>query len=184
MFNIVIISGSVREGRKSHHVALYFEKYIKENKLANIEVLDLKEYDFPIFEERLMYQKDPLKKAKSFGAKVANADAVIIVSPEYNGSFPAALKNATDLLVKEWYRKPVGFVSVSGGGFAGITTLVALQASLLKLKIIPTGTFPVPKVEENFDENGNAIDKAGVDKRADVFMKDLLWFCEAVHRMK
>ncbi|MFL5762509.1 MAG: NADPH-dependent FMN reductase [Bacteroidia bacterium] len=184
MFNIVIISGSVREGRQSHHVALYFEKYITEGKLANAEILDLKEFNFPIFEERLMYQKDPSDKAKLFGDKVKNADAVIIVSPEYNGSFPAALKNALDLLVKEWYRKPVGLVSVSGGGFGGVTTLAAMQTSLLKLKVIPTGTFPVPLVQDNFDAQGNAKDKAGADKRANVFIKDLLWFCEAVQGMK
>lgn len=184
MLKIAIISGSIRMGRKSHHVALYFEKYIKENKLAEVEILDLKEFDFPIFEERLMYQKDPSAKAKLFSEKIIAADAVIIVSPEYNGGYPASIKNAIDLLVKEWYHKPIGLVSVSAGGFGGVNAMALLQSVLQKIKAVVSVTFPVPKVEENFDENGNAKDKEATDKRAAAFMKELIWFAEAFGKMK
>lgn len=184
MLKIAIISASVRTGRKSHHVAKYFEKYLKENKLAEAEILDLKEFDFPIFEERLMYQKDPSVKAKLFSEKISTADAVIIVSPEYNGGYPASIKNAVDLLVKEWYHKPVGLVSVSSGGFGGVNGMALLQSVLLKIKAVVPATFPVPKVEENFDENGNAKDKEATDKRAAAFMKELIWFAEAFNKMK
>jgi NAD(P)H-dependent FMN reductase len=50
--NIAIISASVRIGRNSHRIALFFKKYIEENKLATVELLDLMEYQFPIFEEQ------------------------------------------------------------------------------------------------------------------------------------
>lgn len=185
MFHIAIISGSIRIGRQSHHVATYFNNYITENNLATAEILDLKEFNFPIFEERLMYQKDPSEKAKLFSEKIRNADAVIIVSPEYNGGYPASVKNAIDLLVKEWYRKPVGLVSVSSGGFGGVNAMALLQTVLLKIKaaIVPA-TFPVPKVEENFDENGNAKDKSAMDKRASAFLKEILWVTEAFSKMK
>lgn len=184
MYNIAIISGSIRTGRQSHHVALYFENYIKENKLGVPEIVDLKEFNFPVFEERLMYQKDPSEKAKLFSEKIKNADAVIIVSPEYNGGYPASIKNAIDLLVKEWYHKPVGLVSVSSGGFGGVNSMALLQTVLLKIKAVVPATFPVPKVEENFDEKGNAKDKEATDKRAAAFFKELLWFTEAFNRMK
>lgn len=185
MFNIAIISGSIRTGRQSQNVALYFDNYIKENKLASSEILDLKEFDFPVFEERLIYQKDPSEKAKLFSEKVKNADAVIIISPEYNGGYPASIKNAIDLLVKEWYHKPVGLVSVSSGGFGGVNSLALLQTVLLKIKaVVVPAPFPVPKVEENFDEKGNALNKEATDKRAAAFMKELLWFCEAFDKMK
>lgn len=185
MFKIAIISGSVRTGRKTHHVAKYFNNYIIENKLADPEILDLKEFDFPVFEERLIYQKDPSEKAKLFSEKIKNADAVIIISPEYNGGYPASIKNAIDLLVKEWYHKPVGLVSVSSGGFGGVNSLALLQTVLLKIKaVVVPAPFPVPKVEENFDENGRALDREATDKRAAAFMKELLWFCEAFNKMK
>ncbi|MGZ4034920.1 MAG: NADPH-dependent FMN reductase [Bacteroidia bacterium] len=185
MYKIAIISASVRTGRKTPNVALYFDKYIKENKLADSEILDLKEYNFPLFDERLMYQKEPSEKAKLFSEKIKNADAVIIVSPEYNGGYPASIKNAIDLLVKEWYHKPVGLVSVSSGGFGGVNALALLQTVLLKIKatVVPA-TYPVPKVEENFDEKGNAKDKEGADKRADAFLKEILWYMEAANKMK
>lgn len=137
MLKIAIISGSIRTGRKSHSVAKYFDKYIKENKLAECEILDLKEFDFPIFEERLMYQKDPSEKVKLFSEKIKNADAIIIVSPEYNGGYPASIKNAIDVLVKEWYHKPVGLVSVSSGGFGGVNAMALLQSVLTKIKAVP-----------------------------------------------
>ena len=185
MLKIAIISGSIRTGRQSHHVALYFENYIKENKLAEPEILDLKEFNFPVFEERLMYQKDPSDQAKLFSEKIKAADAVIIVSPEYNGGYPASIKNAIDLLVKEWYHKPIGLVSVSSGGFGGVNAMALLQSVLMKIKAVPvSATFPVPKVEDSFDEKGNAKDKEATDKRATGFMKEVIWFAEAFNKMK
>lgn len=184
MFHIAIISGSVRIGRQSHNVATYFKNYILENKLATTEILDLKKFNFPVFEERLMYQKDPSENAKLFSEKIKAADAVIIVSPEYNGGYPASIKNAIDLLVKEWYHKPVGLVSVSSGGFGGVNAMALLQTVLLKIKAVVPATFPVPKVEENFDDQGNAINKEATDKRAAAFLKEILWFTEAFSKMK
>jgi NAD(P)H-dependent FMN reductase len=57
--DISIISASVRTGRNSHRAALYFQKYLTEGKLAEVEILDLKAYNFPIFEDKLKAQKDP-----------------------------------------------------------------------------------------------------------------------------
>ena len=62
MRTIAIISSSVRRGRNSHRVALYLKNYIEENNLAIAEILDLKEYDFPLFDERLKLQNDPLHR--------------------------------------------------------------------------------------------------------------------------
>jgi len=56
MPTIAIISASIRTGRHSHRVALYFKKYIEDNKLGTVEILDLNEYQFPLFQERLKFQ--------------------------------------------------------------------------------------------------------------------------------
>jgi len=95
---IAIISASVRVGRKSHHVALYFQAYIKENKIGEATILDLNEYQFPIFEERLKNLVNPPQNALQFADDIKSADAVIIVTPEYNSGYPASLKNVVDLL--------------------------------------------------------------------------------------
>lgn len=185
MNHIVIISSSVRTGRNSDRVALFFKKYIEENKQATVEILDLQEYRFPVFEERLKYQKDPSEQAVAFADKVRAAAGVLIVTPEYNGGYPASLKNVIDLLTDEWKRKPVAISTVSAGGFGGMQVITSLQYSLWKLQAwtVPA-LFPVPKVSENFDADGNPTDKAGTEKRANIFIDELLWCIEAGNKMK
>lgn len=185
MSKIVILSSSVRVDRNSHRVALYFKKYMEDNKSATAEILDLHAYQFPVFNERLKFQTDPAPQTLEFAEKVKSADGVLIVTPEYNGGYPAALKNVVDLLYDEWFRKPTAIATVSNGGFGGTQVITSLQFSLWKMKAwtVPA-MFPVPKVQDAFDEQGNATDKAATDKRADVFIKELLWCMEAANRMK
>lgn len=83
MPHITIISASVRTGRNSHRVALYFKKFLEEHKLATSEILDLAEYNFPLFDERLAHQKTPSEKVLDFSNRIKAADGVIIVTPEY-----------------------------------------------------------------------------------------------------
>lgn len=185
MQHIAIISASVREGRKSHRVALYFKKYIEENKLAEVEILDLKEFQFPIFNERLSLQVNPSQQTLTFADKINNADGIIIVTPEYNGGYPASLKNVTDLLYKEWYHKPIALVTASGGPFGGAQVITSLQFSLWKMKAwtVPA-LFPVPNVQDTYDEQGNPVDRIKTDKMARLFLEELFWSMEAACRMK
>jgi NAD(P)H-dependent FMN reductase len=185
MPHIAIISASLRTGRYSHRVALFFQQYIKEKNLASAEILDLAQYQFPVFEERLKYQPAPSAQVLDFADSIMKADGVIIVTPEYNGGYPAALKNVIDLLYDEWHRKPIGIATASNGAFGGSQVLTALQFSLWKIRawVVPA-MFPVPKVQEAFDETGNALDKASTEKRAQSFLKELLWCITAKSKME
>ncbi len=82
---------------------------------------------------------------------------MIIVTPEYNGGYPASLKNVVDLLYPAWHRKPVAISTVSDGSFGGTQVITSLQFSLWKIRAwtVPA-MFPVPKAQEAFDENGQA----------------------------
>jgi NAD(P)H-dependent FMN reductase len=184
MPHIAIISSSVRTGRASHRVALYFKYYLENNKLATVDLIDLNEYKFPVFDERLKFQKDPSAAMLDFAGKIKLADGVIIVTPEYNGGYPASLKNVVDLLYDEWYRKPVAISTVSNGIFGGSQVITSLQFTLWKIRAwtVPA-MFPVPKVQDAFDENGNPADKTATDKRAAVFINELLWCMEAKSKM-
>jgi NAD(P)H-dependent FMN reductase len=184
MPTIAILSASVRTGRHSHRVALYFKKYLEENKLATAEIIDLNEYQFPLFSERLRFQGSPSTQVIEFAGKIKSANGVIIVTPEYNGGYPASLKNVVDLLYDEWRRKPIAISTVSDGSFGGTQVITSLQFSLWKIRswTVPA-MFPVPKVAEAFDENGNATDKVATDKRAKGFVSELLWCIEASRRM-
>ncbi len=185
MPHIAIISSSVRTGRNSHRVALYFKNYLETNSLATVEILDLKEYNFPLFDERLRFQKNPSAGMLDFAEKIRSAEGVLIVTPEYNGGYPASLKNVIDFLYDEWHRKPVAISTVSDGVFGGTQVITSLQFSLWKIRAwtVPA-MFPVPKAPEAFDENGNPKDKAATDKRAANFINELLWCIEAGIRMK
>ncbi|MBC7440155.1 MAG: NAD(P)H-dependent oxidoreductase [Flavobacterium sp.] len=175
MKHISIISSSVRSDRKSHNVALYFEQFLTENKLATTEILDLKAYDFPLFDERLSNQENPGKNAIDFQKKIVNSDGIIIVTPEYNGSFPASLKNAIDLLYIEWKNKPIAISTVSSGVFGGTQCLIALQFVLFKIGARTiSSVFHVAKVQENYDDDGKAINKIIADKMATTFVKELI----------
>lgn len=181
---IAIISSSVRTARDSHRVALFFKNYIEANKLATTEILDLQFYQFPIFEERLKLQKNPSPSAVEFAEKIRSADGVIIVTPEYNGGYPASLKNVIDLLVDEWKRKPVAISTVSAGGFAGMNVITSLQFTLWKIQAWTVAAmFPVAKVSEAYNEDGVPNDKEGTEKRAKSFISELLWCAEANKRM-
>jgi NAD(P)H-dependent FMN reductase len=185
MPHIAIVSSSVRTGRNSHRVALYFKDYLETNKLATVDILDLNKYNFPLFEERLHSQKSPTAETLDFAGKIKSADGVLIITPEYNGGYPASLKNVIDLLYDEWYRKPVAISTVSDGNYGGTQVIISLQFSLWKMHTwtVPV-MFPVPKVKEAFDENGNPADKITTDKRAAIFINELLWCIEAKDRMK
>ncbi len=185
MPHIAIISASVRTGRKSHRIALYFQNYLQEQNLATAEILDLKEYNFPLFSERLRFQSEPAANVLDFADRIKKADGVIIVTPEYNGGYPPSIKNVIDLLYDEWQRKPIAISTASDGVFGGTQVITSLQWSLWKIRAwVVTAMFPVPKVQDAFTEDGQPTDAAGTDKRAKAYLGELLWTIEAHNRMK
>lgn len=185
MAHIAIISSSIRIGRASSRVATYFKNLIEATSPDSVEILDLHEYKFPLFEERLKFLKDPSEKILSFADKIKKADGIIIVTPEYNGGYPASLKNVIDLLYSEWYHKPVAISTISDGSFGGTQVITSLQFTLWKMKAwtVPA-MFPVPNVSKTFDEQGNAIQKEETDKRAAGFLKELNWCIETGSAVK
>lgn len=184
MFHIPIISSSVRNERISHRVALYFKNYLEGNNIATTEILDLNLYSFPLFDERMRYQNSPSEKIVEFAEKIKSSDGIIIVTPEYNGGYPASIKNAIDLLYAEWYHKPVAISTVSDGSFGGSQVITSLQFVLWKIRALTvTAMFPVPEAQNAFDETGVPVEKEKTDKRASNFIKELLWFIEAKSRM-
>lgn len=180
MPKIAVISASVRKGRKSHSVALYFQNYISQKQLAEVEIIDLDAYNFPIFDERLRLIENPSDDMLNLAAAITNADGIIIVTPEYNGGYPASLKNVIDLLYSEWKRKPIAIATVSAGAFGGSQVITSLQFSLWKIgALMVPAMFPVPTVEKTFDDEGKPTDPAATDKRAAAFVNELLYWMDA-----
>jgi NAD(P)H-dependent FMN reductase len=181
---IAIISGSVRSGRQSHRIALHLQR-TAQSEGHEADLLDLAEYAFPLFSERLRFQDPPHAGAVDFAHRVKQADGVILVSPEYNGGFPASVKNIVDLLTDEWKRRPVAICTVSDGPFGGSQSITSLLFALWKIKAwVVNAHLPVPKVSAAFDENGIPVDPEAWAKRTSAFLAELAWAMEARKRME
>lgn len=184
MFTIAIISASIRTGRKSHRVSLFFQNMIDQSGKATAQMLDLAAYNFPLFEERLSHMQQPPEAAVDFAVKIKAADGIVIVTPEYNGGYPASLKNAIDLLYPEWKRKPVALAAVSNGQFGGSQVLTSLVFTLVKMgaTLVPN-MYRAGDVQDAYDETGNNTNPKA-QKAAQTFLDELTWYMEAKKRME
>lgn len=105
----------------------------------------------------------------------------MFVSPEYNGSYTAALKNAVDYLKEsELSRKVIGVVAVSAGANGGIRAALSMQQLVLGVSGFPLPQMmTVPQVSQKFDENGDLLDPA-FEPRIQQYLQQFLWLAEAV----
>ncbi|HET8709538.1 MAG TPA: NAD(P)H-dependent oxidoreductase [Candidatus Saccharimonadales bacterium] len=184
---IAVIVGSTRQGRQTDRLAKWVEHDLKSK--ADVEVLDLKDYPLPFFPEavspRYNPERQPSAEAKKWLDKVAEFDGYVIVTPEYNRSMSAVLKNAIDYLDYQLERKPVALV---GHGSAGGAQAIANLRSALP----GVGAVTVPQALYFTDRLGETIDEAGVlseEKREqphgaqaqlDAQMNELVWYAEAL----
>ncbi len=183
--HITILSGSTRINRLSHRVAVGLAKVINAQGNHTAEVLDLAEYRFPLMEEVLQSLLQPPVGLAEFACKIKDSDAHIMVSPEYNGSYTAALKNAVDYLIEgEFQRKAVGVVSVTSGMMGGMRAAMAMQQLVLGI-----GGYALPQmltvgqVAQRFDENGDLLDPV-FEKNVFTFLQNFYWLGEAVAEKK
>jgi NAD(P)H-dependent FMN reductase len=178
-FSIPVIVGSTRRGRQTPKVARFIQRRLERDEIES-DLLDLAEYDFPIMEERLRQRDDPPRGLTEFSERIASADALVIVTPEYNSGYPGVLKNALDYLLPEYRRKPVGIISVSAGPWGGLSALAQLRQVILSLGALPIpAKFPVRQVQSSFNEDGETEDPA-YEKSAERFIDELLWYTEAL----
>jgi NAD(P)H-dependent FMN reductase len=143
----MILIGSVRPGRVGLPIAEWVRSVTDADERFEVEVADLAEIALPFMDEPLHPAKRQYSQPHTFAwsERVDAADAFIFVSPEYNHSYSPALKNAIDYLNKEWWRKPVGFVSY-GGVSAGSRGVAGLEPVLTTVGLVKTGA----TVEINF----------------------------------
>lgn len=182
---VMIIAGSVRPGRIGLPIARWVESIARERPGMEIDFVDLVELGLPFMDEphhpRLQQYTQPHTRAWS--ERVQAADAVILVTPEYNHSYSPALKNALDYLHREWWRKPVGFVSYGGvsGGMRSVQTG----------KLMVTGFKMMPMVEavnipffSQLMENGVFKSNELHDKAVPVMLDELLRWSGALKTLR
>lgn len=136
MSRVMIIIGSVRPGRIGLPVAHWVRDRV-EAAGHEVDLVDLAELNLPFMDEPEFPGKRAYTKPHTiaWSARVEQADAVLLVSPEYNHSYSPALKNAIDYLMLEWQGKPVGVVSY-GGASGGLRGAAALDAVLTTIGMV------------------------------------------------
>ena len=133
MLKVGIIIGSTRPGRQAEAVARWIHGIALKRDDAQYVLVDIATYDLPMLDEPAPAITGHYTKAhtKAWSAKVASLDAFVFVTPEYNHSMSAALKNALDFVQREWSDKSAGFVSYgSNNGSRAVEHLRGIMAAL------------------------------------------------------
>jgi NAD(P)H-dependent FMN reductase len=177
---ITVISSSVRPGRLSHRVTLALLELIAA-KGHRAFCIDLKEENFPLFDGRLdELAEQPLALLKC-SETLSISQGIIVVTPEYNGGIPAALKNLVDVLGKpEFAGKPMGVASVSTGIMGGVRAAYQLQQIILALQAYPQPQMLLAaEVHKQIDANGTIINPA-FQQKMNAFLNSFLSFTEKI----
>ncbi len=177
---ILLILGSVREGRKSDRIAHYLMQLLNEMPGVEPELLDLIADPLPMFETRWQTDNPEHTQLLRVSNILKAADGIVLISPEYHGSYTGVLKNALDHFWKEFQRKPMGVVTTGSGKFGGINASTEMQQLILSLGGYPIpNKLLVPHVNDAFDENQQPVSPELV-KGSAKFLEEYLWFVRAL----
>ena len=190
---IQIIIGTTRQNRFSEKAASYIYREAKKKEGLEVELVDLRDYPLPFYDEpvspamfEMMKHKYTNEVAKKWTNKIAEADGYIIVTAEYNHGYPAVLKNALDYVFKEWKRKAVGFVAYGNAG--GARAVEQLRQVVIELQMVPIrnaihipATVYMAVMNEKIPINPELFEplRERVD-RVEAFFNDLTWTIQAL----
>jgi NAD(P)H-dependent FMN reductase len=172
--NIPVILGTTRKGRMSEHAARFMAAQIEKRNEVKTELIDISKLPMPI-DDAGEGIKDPV-----FSEKMTMADALVIVTPEYNHSFPGLLKHVLDSCLKEYIHKAAGIVGVSAGPFGGVRAIQDFLPVIRELGLVNIfWDVNFGNVSKVFDESGKLLDEAFV-VRADKFLNELVWMAKTL----
>jgi NAD(P)H-dependent FMN reductase len=180
---IEIISGSPRSSSITKRVALHLYQTIRETTDHKPGLIDLQEWDLPPMQSVFTSVEHTPDKFKPLSKRIFEADAFILVSPEYNGSYSPALKNLLDHFPKQ-HHKPFGIATASPGAFGGIR---AAQQLLLLVPalfgVVSPYLLVIPAVDKKFNAQGGLIDE-NFQNSIHNFITEYLWLAEKVVKKK
>ena len=172
-YRLAIITGSVRQGRFGPNVARWFASRAALRDDIELDLIDLADFQHP-------GDMSDHPDRDLFGEHIAAADAIVVVTPEYNHSYPGPLKTAIDSLGAEWRGKPVAFVSYGGmsGGLRAVEALRPVFAEVHAATIRETVSFHGPWSQ--FDENGDLRTPEAANAAADRMLDQLGWWARGL----
>ena len=172
--NIPVILGTARKGRASVHAARLFVELLNRRAGVTSRLIDIATVPMPV-DDAGEAIKDP-----AFAQAMTAADGLVIVSPEYNHSFPGLLKHVLDSCLSEYIHKAVGIVGVSAGAFAGARVIQGLLPVMREIGLVTIfWDVNIGTVAKVFAEDGRLLDDA-VIRRSERFIKELIWMTKVL----
>jgi len=172
---LAVINSSVREGRFGPTVAHWFVAQAEQRADMKVDLIDLADHALP---HQLSHSpgKEVTALLGGVSPRLAEAEAFVVVTPEYNHSFPASLKNLIDWHYTQWQAKPVGFVSYGGlaGGLRSVEQLRPVFAELHAVTVRDCVSFH--NVWSQFDESGTLTDPTAAGTAAKTLLDQLVWW--------
>ena len=169
-----VILGTVRLGRRSEHAAHFVLEQTRKRAGVETELIDIRTLVLPMDDEGEGI------KHPGFSAQMKRADAIILVVPEYNHSFPGSLKHALDTNLEEYIHKAAGICGVSAGPFGGSRVIEHLLPVLRELGLMTIFTdVNFSQVQNVFDDDGVLQDEKFVG-RVDKFLDELIWMAKVL----
>ncbi|HEY6953849.1 MAG TPA: NAD(P)H-dependent oxidoreductase [Flavisolibacter sp.] len=176
---IEIISGSPRGNSITNRVALHLKNAIQERTDHEVDIIDVRDAEFPLLQSIFTTVESTPEPFKEVAARMLYADAFILLTPEYNGSYSAALKNLLDHFPKQ-HHKVFAIATASTGMLGGIRSAMQLQELIYALFGIGSPYMLVtPQVDKKFDEEGNLLDP-NFKKSIDIFINEFIWLAEKI----
>jgi NAD(P)H-dependent FMN reductase len=174
---IEIVSGSPRHNSVTQRLALLLQKQFSEKSEHEVGLIDLRDYPLLPIQKVITSIQDAPEEMKELAVRMFNADAFVIVTPEYNGSYSPAMQNMFDHFPKQ-HRKVFGLATASPGALGGVRAAMQLQQFVMALFGIPSPYMLItPQIDKKIDAEGNLIDPL-FQKSIDVFVKEFLWLAE------
>lgn len=174
---IEIISGSPRHESITVRVAKFLQKFLSETTTHEVNLLDVRDFPLPAIQKVWTSLEAVPEEWKHLGERMFSADAFILVTPEFNGSYSPAMKNLLDHFPKQSH-KPFGIVTASVGAMGGMRASQQMQLLVAALFGIASPQMLItPLADKKFDAEGNLLDES-FQKQAKFFVKEYLWLAE------
>ncbi|RFS82879.1 NADPH-dependent oxidoreductase [Actinomadura spongiicola] len=178
--NLVVIVGSVRNGRYGPHFANWFAECARRHGSFDVDVVDLVDVTLPAALPAGPEESGRSSAMAGLARRLDDADAFVVVTPEYNHSYPASIKHLVDWHSEEWRAKPVGFVSY--GGMGGLRAVEHLRQVFVETHSVPVrDQVGFDRHWSRLDEDGNLLDADGADAAAKTLLDQLAWWAGVLH---